>query len=129
MDLESQAIFRDMRFSRPWIDADVVTADVLRGLEIECAVIDDPSPEHFRWKVFHRFLSRQDPLSDACADDLYRLGGFEEDSRMGVAMMGAVLRHPQCPRALLDEALQSDNPQLQEQARRQQESRAGEGRA
>lgn len=120
MSLESRQIFRDLGFTQEWVSAGIVTEGVLKGLEVECGLVAEPNPEHYRWKVMNRFLTSR-ALSDDDFDRLYPLGKKEANPRLGAAIMGALIKHERCPRPLLEGALASEHAHIVEMARKKLE--------
>lgn len=111
-------------YTPQWIALGIVTAANIDRDQQECATGDDPSPEHYRWRAFSRFLAAQQTLLPTLAHQLYALGAADADSAMGGSIMAAVLRHPDCPPALLQSALASEHAHLQRIAARRLDSNA-----
>ena len=100
-------------YTPDWIALGIVSAADIRRDERDAATSDDPHPEHYRWRAFSRFLSEQRTLSPLLAQQFYALGAADADPSTGSSMMAAVLRHPDCPAAVLQSGLASDQPHLQ----------------
>ncbi len=99
-------------YTPAWIALGLVTAADVEHDRLECAIGEDPHPEHYRWRAFHRFLTAQLPLLPRLAHELYALGEVDVDAAMGGTIMAEILRHPDCPLALLHTALLSERPHL-----------------
>lgn len=117
--LTSRKIYRDLKFAVAWIELGVLSAEILDALEAECGLVETPNAEHYRWKVYGRHLQSATELDPEHAEGLYELAHDDPSPQLGAAMTGALLKHPGCPRALLERAKCSGIPHLAELASRQ----------
>ncbi|MDR3403412.1 MAG: hypothetical protein P4L99_13015 [Chthoniobacter sp.] len=99
-------------YTPDWITLGIVSAADIRRDQHEASTSGDPHPEHYRWRAFSHFLSQQRPFAPSLAEQLYALGAADADSLLGGSIMAAVLRHPDCPPALLQCGLASKHAHL-----------------
>lgn len=92
----------DLGFTDQWIGLGLLTDDVVGALEVECGMVDDPNPNHYRWKVYMRHLHGLSQIGEQHARDLYEVAQSEPETPLAAAMIGALVRHPQCPRTVLE---------------------------
>jgi hypothetical protein len=64
----------------------------------------DNHPEHYRWRAFCDFIKRQNLMSNELLWQLYRIGEADPDYSMGGSIMAEIVRRPECPMDLLQEA-------------------------
>jgi hypothetical protein len=80
----------------------LLTDDVVGALEVECGMVDEPNPHHYHWKVYMRHLHGLSKIGEQHAEDLYALAQSEPEPALSSAMVGALIRHPECPRPILE---------------------------
>jgi hypothetical protein len=117
----------DLGYTTEWLTLGIITESGIQEDVKEMAKGEDPPPEHYRWRAFTRFLNAQQPLSPLLARQLYDLGEADVDATMGESMMAEVLRHRDCPAALLQGALQSRHAHLRRIATHRLSEGAGHG--
>jgi hypothetical protein len=91
-------------FTPAWFAIGVVTPSGLAELRTQWARGDDQHTEHYRWRAFQAFVREQRPLSAEMVAALYALGAGDPDRAMGESMMNALVRLPECPESVLNEA-------------------------
>ena len=118
MVMERQDYQRLLGFSDQWLRLGLLTEDELRVLGHEYDVGDDKSAEHYRYRVFGRFLASHRPLSPQTADALYELGRDDPHPPLGGAMMHDIVRLAECPAEVLEKAAASGENHLVKAVRR-----------
>jgi hypothetical protein len=103
---------RLLGFSEQWLRLGLLTEDELRVLGHEYETSDDRSTEHYRYRVFSRFLASHRPLSPQLAEALYELGRDDPYSPMGGAMMCDIVGLAECPAEVLEKASASGENHL-----------------
>ena len=91
-------------FTPAWFALGVVTPSRLAELQTQWDRGDDRAVEHYRWRAFQAFVKERRPLAPATVAGLYALGASDPDRAMGESMMNSLIRLPECPEAILDEA-------------------------
>lgn len=105
-------------FSDQWLLLGLVTEDELRLLGHEYDLSEDKSTEHYRYRVFGRFLASHRPLSPQMAEALYELGRDDPRPPMGGAMMSDIVNLAECPAEVLEKAAASGENHLVKAVRR-----------
>lgn len=103
---------RLLAFSDQWLRLGLLTEDELRVLGHEYDVSEDKGTEHYRYRVFSRFLASHRPLSPQMAEALYELGRDDPYPLMGGAMMHDIVRLAECPAEVLEKASASGENHL-----------------
>ena len=101
-----------LQFSDQWFALGIVTAAQVEEFMRIYERGDDRRPEHYRWRAFIQFLADHRPLSPVLAKALYELGDQDPDTEMGGAIMGRIVRLPECPADVLAAAAASDRKHL-----------------
>ncbi len=96
-------------YTDEWSTLGLVSSAEIAEDVAELARGEDPSPEHYRWRRFVKFLKARAVIDAAMATSLYELGERDPDRPMGEAMMSTVLRRDDCPRELLEKAARSSS--------------------
>lgn len=109
---------RLLGFSEQWLRLGLLTEDELRALGQEYDVSDDKSTEHYRYRVFVKFLASHRPLSPQVAAALYELGRDDPHPPMGGAMMHDIVNLAECPAEVLEKASASGENHLVRAVRR-----------
>ena len=94
-------------FTPTWFALGVVTPSRLTDLLTQWDRGEDQSVEHYRWRAFQAFVQEHRPLPPETVVALYALGASDADRAMGESMMNSLVRLPECPEAILDEAASS----------------------
>ena len=94
-------------FTNQWFELGIVNGGLIREF-ISKRDPNDNNPEHLRYAAFQHFVASNRPLPRDLCWRLYDLGLADVDLAMGGAMMGDVLRLPECPSDLLTKALTSN---------------------
>jgi hypothetical protein len=115
-NLEGRQILVDLGFTDAWIGLGLLTDDVVGALEVECGMVDEPNPHHYRWKVFMRHVHGLTTVGEKHATDLYDLARSEPEPALSSAMVGALIRRRDCPRAVLELATTLPTPHLAQSA-------------
>jgi hypothetical protein len=101
-----------LQFSDEWFRLGLITPARLNELEQEYRNGDDKDTEHYRWRIFNKFLEENESISDEMMRALYELGSNDPDPPMGGSIMADVLRLEDCPRDIIDLALRSERSHL-----------------
>jgi hypothetical protein len=111
---EEEASERGHRFgfSERWFSLGLVPDGLLARMQQEWDRGQDHNPEHYRYWAFKEFLAAHRPLDPRLAEALFALGDADEDQSMGGAMMGDIVRLPECPPIVLAAALASGRKHL-----------------
>jgi len=117
--------FALLGFTPRWAELGLVDDALLARFREEWERGEDDNPEHYRYAAFRDFLAARRLLAAELAMALYELGDADADHGMGGAMMGDVLRLPECPPDVLNRALASDRPYLVRMVRRRVGARGG----
>lgn len=107
-------------FSDRWLELGVLTAEELDALADAYETSGDRRAEHYRFGVFHGYLTAQRPLSADIASALYGLASEDPDPYLAGSMMHHVLLLPECPDAVIEQALTSGETHLVRLATRKQ---------
>ena len=100
-------IVQELEFSNSWIDLGIISPQVIEQLKLEWEKGEDPHPEHYRWRVFQRFLADHEALGFEMMQALYKLGEEDPDFATGRAMVFAVVERSDCPTELLERSIRS----------------------
>lgn len=101
-------IFKQLEFSKEWVDLGIITPAKLEQLEAEWAMGEDKNTEHYRWSAFIDFVKSKGYLDEVIAKALYNLGANDPDGTMGGSIMAHILRRKDCPKDLLELASTSE---------------------
>lgn len=112
MIMNQQDYQRLLGFSDEWLRLGLVTEDKLRALGHEYGASDDKNTEHYRYRVFGKFLAAHRPLSAQMAEALYELGRNDPYPPIGGVMMREVVDLPECPDRVLEKASASGEQHL-----------------
>lgn len=104
MNLDSNEIFGRLGFTPAWIKTGVINESILRRFEYECERTSDPNPEHYRWKAFQSYIRHEQDLPCEQIATLFELACDDSNDKLSAAMVGAVLKLPNCPVACLETA-------------------------
>jgi|SRR5688572_9397030 len=110
--MDRQDYQRLLGFGDQWLRLGLLTEDGLRALVQEYEASDDKSTEHYRYRVFSRFLASHRPLSPRLAEALYELGRDDPYPPAGGAMMLDVVSLAECPAEVLERASASGEDHL-----------------
>ena len=80
---------------------------MIEQLKLDWEKGEDPHPEHYRWRVFKRFLADHEALGPEMMQALYRLGEEDPDSAIRRAMVFAVVERQDCPMELVEKSAHS----------------------
>lgn len=111
---------RRLQFSDQWLRLGLLTEDEIRALGEEFEAGEDKNAEHYRYRVFQRYLSSHKPLPPQMAEALYELGREEPDPAMGGAMMRDIVGLAECPASVLAQALATGEKHLVRAVRQRQ---------
>ena len=112
MNVERENNLRLLEFGEQWLRLGLLTEEGLAALGREYESGGDENTEHYRYRVFVKFLAAHRPLSPVMADALYELGGDDPDTALGGAMMRDIVDLAECPEEVLDKASASGRGHL-----------------
>ena len=115
--MNRQEYQRLLQFSDRWLRLGLLTEDQLCALGREYEAGEDKNAEHYRYRVFRRYLSTHRPLPPQMAEALYETGKEDRDPAMGGAMMRDIVGLAECPASVLEQALASGEKHLIRAAR------------
>jgi hypothetical protein len=118
--MNPQAYQRLLKFSDQWLRLGLLTEDELCALGQEYEAGKDKNEEHYRYRLFRRYLSSHRPLPPQMAEALYELGREDPDPAMGGAMMRDIVGLAECPAGVLEKASASGEKHLVRAARQRQ---------
>jgi hypothetical protein len=95
-------------FTIQWIDLAIITRTDLERIINEYEDSDDKNQEHYRWRVFDKFLDENRNFDEGTIRQLYQLTENDPDAGAGCAMMIRVLGLPGCPIDLIMKAANGD---------------------
>ena len=96
----------------PWFALGIVNPELLERMREEWERGHDDNPEHYRWWAFREFVVNHGELTEELAAALYELGDNDADRSMGGAMMAEIVRRPECPGQVIQQALSSGRKHL-----------------
>lgn len=99
-------------FSDAWLSLGILTDDELQQFGKEFDTGNDPHTEHYRYRAFVGYMMTRRPINEETALALYELGTTDPDRLMGFAIMICILNLPECPEAIFETALKSDDGYL-----------------
>ena len=103
---------RLLQFGDQWLRLGLLTEDELCALGREYEAGEDKNVEHYRYRVFRRYLSSHRPLPLQMAEALYELGREDPQPTMGGAMMRDIVGLAECPAEVLEKASTSGEKHL-----------------
>ena len=101
-------IFQTLQFSQQWIDLGIITPEKLKQIEAKWVTGEDTNTEHYRWGAFLDFIKSKEILDEDTAKALYDFGANDPDIAMGGSIMAEILWRKDCPRNLLESAVNSE---------------------
>lgn len=101
-----------LQFSDQWLRLGLLTEGELCSLGQEYEAGEDKNAEHYRYRVFRRYVSSHRPLTPQMAEALYELGGQDPKPAMGGAMMRDIVGLAECPAGVLEKASASGEKHL-----------------
>ena len=122
--MTSEAILKQLQFSRAWLGLGIVTPALLAELWREYEIGEDINTERYRWRAFQSFLKGQREISALLYRSLYCLAEHDPDANvMGQAMRFELLKRADCPLELLEKAALAAEKSLKQLAGRQLQAR------
>lgn len=112
MEMGREKYLRLLEFGERWLRLGLLTEEGLAALGREYESGGDENTEHYRYRVFVKFLAAHRPLSPLLAGALYELGGDDPDPALGGAMMRDIVDLAECPDEVLDKASASGRAHL-----------------
>ena len=111
-------ILSSLGFTPKWVELDILTPETEEELLSEYRKGEDPYPEHYRWRAFHKFIQTNENLSPDTLRAIYNLGLEDSDKGMGESMMFSIIERSDCPKDLLEEASKSERKSVSKLAKR-----------
>ncbi len=108
--------FSKLQFSQEWVDIGILTNDKFCLIKQEYLKGEDEFTEHYRWGAFRTFMQAQNSLSPEELHALYKIGKNDPDYAMGRAILFDIIKHPSCPKELIELATNDNDVTLAKHA-------------
>ena len=116
--MQHQTFADRIGFTPEWFQLGVVNAESVLRYEREWQESEDHNPEHYRYRAFREYLNKACPLSDVQCAQMLELGEADPDLSLGLAIMADILKLPDCPQSILQDALSREHGHLVKIAKR-----------
>ena len=115
-ELIEDQIFKELEFNRKWIEAGIINSTNFEFIKKEYIKGEDKNTEHYRWGAFRRFMQANSVISEKIFYILYEIGKNDPDYSMGGAILFDIIRRLDCPKKIIDIAIDDNDKVLAKHA-------------
>ena len=114
--LIEDSIFKNLQFTKEWIDLGIINNKNFIKIKEKYLEGDDDNTEHYRWWAFTDFLQNNQNFAQEKFYQIDNLGKNDPDFAMGRSMRISLMGHPNCPKELINTAIDSEDKTLSKEA-------------
>ncbi len=109
-------IFKELKFNRKWINAGIINSANFESIKKEYTTGEDKNTEHYRWYAFQKLMQANSVISQKIFYILYDIGKNDPDYSMGRAILFEILKRLDCPKKIIDIAIDDNDKVLAKHA-------------
>ena len=108
-NLLQDPVFQELQFTKEWIELGLVNCDNFPEMKERYLKGMDNCTEHYRWGAFCDLMKSKQSFTEEMFYRIYDLGKKDPDPAMGRSMRIELVRLPNCPKDLLNLAIQDES--------------------